>query len=237
MTEYEGVLGKTGEKASGLFGRSRDAYQGASVAHAENDLALACPTCRANGNPNSRMFARIGAGYYCRSGHKWQDMDALMSLSPDKMKFVGIKTKQEGWRELKIEMPGSTLQALEEKYKDKLGETLAAFIALLTDNRCLIVGEEDLIRVEQHLGREIRNGRDLAGVVYERTEKIKELQERVEKPSTEPTPGLNIPGVVVVNLIDVMDKLEERAKTCDPPMTVSEFVTKNVREYVNQGWW
>lgn len=236
--EYDGVVGRTGEKASDLFGRSKESYQGATAVHRPNDLALACPTCRASGNAGIRLYARLDVGYYCMNGHKWKDMDELMSLNPTKLPYVGIKTKQEGWRELKIEMPGSTLDALQAKFGDKLSETLAAFIGVLTDGRSLVVGEEDLVRIEQHLGSQIRNGRELTGLVYERVEKVRELQEQVEKPSTpQPSVGFNIPGVIPVNVIDVIDKLEERARAADPPVSVSQFLTEKIRENISQGWW
>lgn len=234
--EYEGLVGKQGEKASELFERSKTAYQESVANHRPNDLALACPLCRTKGSPEVRLFSKPPYAAYCVNGHQWKDNDELMALAPDKLAFRGIKARQEGWEKLTLEMPGSTLKQLQEKYKDKLPETLTAFLEILTNPRFLFIGEEDLVRTEQNLGIPLRNGRDLAGATWERAGKIRELQEQAEKAAPAVAGGPSIPGVVMVNVIDVYDKLKDRAATGDPPRTVEQFLTDTIREYVKNDW-
>lgn len=237
--EYEGLQGRTGEKASDLFQRSQNVYAGETPNHRANDLALACPKCRAKGNPAVRMLARAGAGYYCESGgHRWNDYEELMGENPDKLAFKGFKARQEGYEKITLDMPGSTLQALQAKYGDKLAETLSNYISVLTNDRFLIVYEEDLRRIEQNVGAEIKNAKQLAGATFERAEKLRELQEQVDKgPAAETAaPAFNVPGVVMINVLDVEEKLKEKAATGDPPRSVAQFLTDTVREWIKNDW-
>jgi hypothetical protein len=230
----ESVFGGERQTPHAVFEKSRIENAGASPMHRPNDLAMACPKCAAQGIPDSRMFAQVNQGYYCMRGHKWTDYDELMSMNPAKLPFKGFKAKQDNYRKVELEMPESTVAALQAKFKDNLAETLAAFMDVIAQSRFMLVNEESLVKLEQLTGMPIKNGNNLVVVVYALKEKEREQSDAIEKLEARTAgPGKASPDTVTLDLPNVMEKIRTKL---GPNETVEDFLTNAVTTFVQNDW-
>jgi hypothetical protein len=229
----ENVFGGERQTPHALFEKARVENAGATPNHRANDLALACPKCAASGIPESRMFAQVNQGYFCMRGHKWNDLDELMALGPTKLPFKGFKARQENWRKVELEMPESTLLELQKKFKDNLPETLAAFMDNLAQQRCMVVNEESLEKLEELTGIPLKNSQNLVGVVFAMKEKERSQNETIEK-LEQRSPGSKLSaGNVVLDVGSVMDKIRTKL---GPGETVEEFLSNAITLWVTNDW-
>lgn len=218
------------------FAKSRNDNQGVVANHRANDLAMACPTCRDQlGNKESRLFSKADVGYYCLAGHKWKDFDELMARNPDKLVYRGIEARQEGWEKLTIEMPGSTLQDLKRKFGDRLAATLRSVMDILSGTRYMIIPEEDIKRLCEHTGKDLKNSGELVGAVYSMKTTTKDAVEENDLLKQNRSGGSTSPTAITIDFQDLGPKLLAKAK--DWQMDVSEVVREQiVRKYVENGW-
>jgi hypothetical protein len=150
--------------------------------HKANDLAMECPDCLAQGKENVRLFTRADAGYYCLGGgHRWNDYDQLMARNPRKMQFKGIVARQDGFVKMTIEIPGSVAELIQKKFGEKLSATLAGVMDVLSGERCILMGESDVKRLQDRLGEEVKSPAFIVGKVWELKEATIELQATVDK--------------------------------------------------------
>lgn len=217
-----------------VFQQSRTENAGAVANHRPNDLAMACPKCALQGNPASRMFSRPDAGYYCLIGHKWLDFDELMSMDPKKLEFKGLTARQDGWEKLTIEMPGSVLKDLKIKFGEKLGATLRGVIDILSQARYLILPEEDIKRLQEHTGAELRNSSQLVGAVYSLKKTNDDLTEANRMLKANRGGRMMSPTAIGVELGDLADVILQKA--ADWGQEPSEVVADVMRKYIENGW-
>jgi hypothetical protein len=195
---------------------------------------MACPKCAAAGDKESRMFSRADAGYYCLKGHKWNDYDELMAMGPEKMTFKGIVARQDGWEKFPISMPGSVLKDLQTKFGDRLEATLRAVLETLSQSRCLMVPEEDLKRLNEHTGMDLKNATQLVGAVYSlKTSKAK-LEESVRLAANNRRGGAVSPTAVVVELGGLCAKVIQKAE--ERQQTPGELIASEVARYDAAEW-
>jgi len=149
--------------------------------HRANDLAMECPDCHAAGHEGVRMFADQ-RGYYCvGGGHIWKDYDLLMARQPKKMAYKGIVARQEGFVKMTIEMPGSIAEAIQKKFGDKLSATLTGVMDILSGEKCIMIGETDVKRLQGMMAEEVKSAGFIVGKMYELKEKVTEQEQTIEK--------------------------------------------------------
>jgi hypothetical protein len=150
--------------------------------HKAADLAIACPDCRdLLGKNDVRMFTRPDAGYYCMNGHRYNDYEQLLARNPAKLAYKGIVARQDGFVKMTIEMPGSVAELIKAKFGDKLSATLAGVMDVLSGERCILMGESDVKRLQDRLGEEVKSPAFIVGKIWELKEQTITLQETVDK--------------------------------------------------------
>lgn len=173
MAAIQDVFGGDKSTPHAIFQKSRAENAGTVVHHRANDLALECPTCK-NG---VRLFAKNDVGYYCNNGHKWTDMEVLMSLNPAKLPFKGIVARQEGFVKFDFELPADAAKALKNKFGEKLPATLASMADLISQGRYLMLGDRDLERLDEKVGEKITSPAQLVGKVWDYKTTIQQGEE------------------------------------------------------------
>ena len=235
MAPLSEIFGATKNTPRAVFDRSRAENVGAVANHRANDLAMACPTCEAQGKGEVRLFAKNDVGYYCLSGgHKWRDYDELMSLNPRKLTFRGTPARQDGWEKLTIEMPGSVLKDLQTKFGEKLNSTLRAVMDILTQGRYMVISEEDLKRLQEHTGQELKNSSQLVGAVYSLKKSNENLEETNRMLKANRGGRTMSPTAIAVEFGDLADPILQKA--ADWNQEPSEVVSDVMRKYIENGW-
>jgi hypothetical protein len=234
MAPLSEIFGATKNTPRAVFDRSRAENAGTVANHRANDLAMACPKCAVQGEPKSRLFSRPDSGYYCLKGHRWLDWDELMSMDPQKLEFKGLTARQDGWEKLTIEMPGSVLKDLQSKFGEKLAATLRSVMDILTQVRYLIVPEEDIKRLQEHTGAELRNSSQLVGAVYSLKTTNANLEEanRLLKANRGGRPIS--PTAMAIEFGDMADTILQKA--ADWNQEPSEVVADVMRKHIENGW-
>lgn len=235
MQPLTSVFGGTKNTPAAVFQNSRSENSGQVVSTRAIDMALACPRCDTTGT-ESRLFAKEGVGYYCvgLNAHSWKDYDALMNMNPRKLVFKGIVARQEGWEKLPIDMPGSVVRDLQSKFGDKLQATVRAVLETLSQSKSLMVPEEDLKRLNDHLGLDLRNSAQLVGAVYSLKTTNANLEEQNGLMKNNRRGGAVSPTAVVVELGDLAAKVI--AKATERETTPSEVIATVVEQYAANDW-
>lgn len=164
------VFGGEKDTPHAFFQKSRTENAGAVTHHRPNDLALECPKCK-NG---VRLFSKEGVGYYCVAGHKWLDYEDLMSENPAKLDFKGTPARQEGFIKINLDVPGSVASQLQKKFGDRLPATISALLDVISGPKFLMLGEDDIKRLTDQIGQEVKSSSLLVGKIFEYKQKIDE---------------------------------------------------------------
>jgi hypothetical protein len=210
--------------------------------HRPNDLAMGCPTCRAEGTPGVRMFAREGVGYYCiAKNHTWKDIDALMALNPEKLEFRARPARQEGFRKVEIEVPGSIAEDFMKKFGDRGAATISGIMRVLSAERSMILTEENLKNIEDRIGEPVGNPAWIAGKLYQlktELEEQKQVVTRLRNNLQTAARGSRVQvsdSTVVVDFGDELgQKLGEAASSHE--WSVEAYVQEAVRLAIEGGW-
>lgn len=236
MQPLSQVFGGAKQTPRAVFDQSRTVNAGAVANHRANDLAMACPGCRTEGNPSVRMFAKADVGYYCMTGkHKWKDFDELMALGPDKLEYKGITARQDGWQKLTVEMPGGVLEDLQKKYGDRLSATLRGVMDIISQPRYLMIPEEDIKRLCEHTAVDLKNSQQLVGAVYSLKETNKSLTEANNLMKQNRGVRTASATAITIEFGDLAGVILEKAN--DWGMDPSELVRDTiVRKYIENGW-
>jgi hypothetical protein len=236
MASMTDVFGSQKNTPSQIFERSRSENAGVVVNTRSNDMALACPSCRSAGNASVRLFANQ-AGFYCVAGHQWKDLDVLMALAPEKLAYVGIQAKQDGWSKYTLDMPESILRDLQTKFGERLGSTLRNLLELLATQKFILVSEEHLKKIKEFSGEDVQNANALQGIIYSLKTTTNEQKAELEALKANPgsAAGGMTPSSVLVELGMLFRKAREKAETMEVP--VAEVVRTCVDICLEQNGW
>lgn len=136
----------------------------------EIPTGYACPTCDGL-NVSAMLYAQqFGAaqGYYCRNGHRFEDMGDLMQMNPKRLPVPMKKTIQQGYETVSMEIPSDLKASLISKFgtPDQLSATLGAVLKALASPKCFIMSEEDIDSLEKLTGvAKLKNAREVVGIV------------------------------------------------------------------------
>jgi len=157
-----------------------------------------------------------------------------MALNPRKLPFKGLTARQEGWEKCTIDMPGSVLKDLQTKFGDKLPATLRAVLETLSESKCLMVPEEDLKRLNDHTGMDLKNSSQLVGAVYSMKQTNAGLEEQARLMRNNRKGGAVSPTAVVVELGDLCQKVIAKAE--ERGQTPGELISTEVARYDAAEW-
>lgn len=167
MAPLSEVFGNARETPASMLQRAKVDNPASTAAPKAQDMALACPACAAQGKTGVRLYAKPDVGFFCLNEHRWDNIDTLMSLAPAKLPYVGLTARQDGWKKLTIEMPGSVLDDLEKKFGDRLPPTLRGVLETIATAKFMMITEEILAKIVEITGKEIQNATVLQGVIYD----------------------------------------------------------------------
>lgn len=241
MSPVADVFGGEKQTPHSVFQKSRTESAGAVANHRPNDLAHACPTCERNGQAGVRLWTKPDAGYYCLNGHRWKDFDELMSLDPTKMAFKGTPARQDGFVKMTIEMPGSVGEALTKKFGDRLGATLSAVMEVISSGKFVMMGENDVTRITQHIGEEVKSSAFIVGKIVDLKTTVNEQKETIERlenkiATLRGRPSTKSDTEFTVDLgEELAAKVAELAKSRD--LTVDEVISATMQQYLVDNNW
>lgn len=214
-----------------------------TVHHRPNDLALACPRCKAAGKTGVRMFAREGAGYYCVGDpqHKWNDFDALMGENPEKLAYRGIVAKQEGHIKIQVEVPAAVGEAFMKRFGDRGAATLSAVMNTLSDSRSMILSESDLRNIEDKLGKPVSNGSSIAGELYALKTELEQEKATTARLRTNLHTAARGSRVQVSDstvIVDLGDELAEKVnqQAASREWSAETYIQEATRLAIEGGW-
>lgn len=186
---------------------------------AEMATGWACPTCDSL-KVTAMLFAQqFGAaqGYYCRNGHKFEDVGDLKAMNPRKLPVPMKATIQQDHEKVEMEIPSSLKVDLLRKFGTpaQLSATLGAVLSALASEKCFIMSQEDIENLEKLVGTNIKNAREVVGVVYAKNEELKTVRQgvAVAQESTNGNGAAHIPeGHMLVEIGTRMSKLMALAR-------------------------
>lgn len=149
----------------------------------QQPTGIGCPTCWNNGQGiRAMLFATPGKfSYFCLTGHEFNDMGELLALDPPRLQVPQKKAQQVGHVKVEFMIPPDLNQTLLQKFgnADRLAQTLAGVLRVLAEGRAIMINEVDVERIEKLVGQKFTTGGELVGIVYERQQKINELNAKL----------------------------------------------------------
>ena len=236
MAPLSDIFGGRKNTPSEIFKASRFENAGVVTNTRANDMALECPRCKAEGKTGVRMWSKtnVTMPYYCVNGHAWKDFDELMAMNPSKLPYQGIQARQEGWEKYELQVPGSLLKDLKTKYGDRLAATMRGVMEMLSQPRFLMVPEEDIKRLIEHTGIELKNSAQLVGAVYSLKTSNQNLEEANRLMKANRGGRATSPTAISVEFGDMADTILQKA--ADWGQEPAEIVADVMRKYIENGW-
>jgi hypothetical protein len=181
-------------------------------------------------------------GLQCSSGHRFRDTETLMSRPHGTVPVAKREVMQEGWVEVKFQLPGSVAGELKNKYqdKDKLDATFAALCAHLIEPNMIMLGEPDIRRIADKVGQPVRSGQELYGVIFTLQESLNSTRDELrQKQANTPERASGVQlrrGEVIIWLNPPNTRLlEEAAKAAGVPN--EQYLENKVTEAFDNKWW
>lgn len=201
---------------------------------------FACPKCKRETGKSVQIMAAEGR-LSCpeNSNHKWTDTAEFYADNPQ-MEFKVGPAKfppVEGQTPITIKVPLHLKDSLELRYKDGLSAAVADVLLQMVNGAPLMIGQTDVERLRDRLGKTPENSSDLVGMVYakiceaeeakaERDEAIKDLKAYE---------GMSR-GRVVIDLGPNYEAAVAKAKDAEPPMPVAVWLQQRVKGALDDNW-
>lgn len=234
------VMGTAGLKPTALFAATREAFRNSTAAPRQvANTGVACPKCKENGLLLNPVMSTAD-GLKCNMGHKYNDTMELLGQPHDTVPVAGHKTIQENYVSYTIQIPNSTMQALQAKYSDpeKLKATLAALAQRLIEGTTLIIPEAELRRMSDACGMSISSPAELFGVIKGQQKQIEDLQEEVKGigPAAATGSGTALRRGELILWFDppTTTSLQEKAKTAE--RRLEDFLEQYIGQANENNW-
>lgn len=171
--------------------------------------------------------------------HRWEDTASFYADQPKMIFKVGPAKfpPVEGQTPITIKVPLHLKDSLETRYKDGLSAAVADVLLQMVNGAPLMIGQTDVERLRDRLGKIPENSSDLVGMVYamicqaedakaERDEAIKDLKAYE---------GMSR-GRVVIDLGQNYEAAVAKAKDAEPPMPVAVWLQQRVKSALDDNW-
>lgn len=199
----------------------------------------ACPRCEKAG-VESQIMANLGELICSVNGaHRWNDAQSFINEGP-KMKFALAPPPalpQQGHVPIKLTVPPGLKEALEAKYGNKADATMTSILMQMVEGTVLVIGQTDLDRLASRLGKVPETSSELYGMIYAKTEEVAEAKSIAEAAAADlkAYEGLS-PGRIVIDLGDQHAEAVARAKNLEPPLPLSMWAAKMLRDGIQNNW-
>jgi hypothetical protein len=202
---------------------------------------FSCPTCKKVGQKN-RIVANAGE-LQCSvvSDHKWRDTLSFYNegpvMEPEFKVEMPKALPQEGHTPFQVSIPLTVKTAIETKYGDRAGVTVASILMQMIEGDIMIVGDTDMQRISsgEGLGKKPQNSGELFGMIYSLRQELADAKMLAENASRDlkAYEGMSL-GRVVVDLGDQYGAAVAKAQ--DASLPVSLFVQQAIRTGLENGW-
>jgi hypothetical protein len=235
---------RTNYGVGGLFKHSRMLHenQTAPPSTQRQNTGVECPECKTQGVVQNPVWSVPNVGLQCSSGHRFRDTESLMARPHGTVPVGKREVMQEGWVEVKFQLPGSVAAELRNKYqdKDKLDATFAALCGHMIEPNMIMLGEPDIRRIADKVGQSVRSGQELYGIIFSLQENLNSTRDELrQKQANTPERSASIQlrrGEVIIWLSPPnTTKLTERAK--GNGLSNEEQLEKDVTDGYENGWW
>lgn len=143
----------------------------------------ACPTCEQEGKGNQMLFSLPNSsGVRCpnNSQHFFTETEDILRFKRIPVAPQADKV-QSNQTQIAVMVPTEVKAALEVKYGARLNATVAALLNIATLPRIVFLMEEDVRRIEEQTGQQIKSGAQLFGAFFAEKKKAEENMEELDK--------------------------------------------------------
>lgn len=199
---------------------------------------FACPKCKKETGKSVQILASEGF-LTCpdNSNHRWVDTAAFYADGPTKEFKVAPPSfpKVEGQTPITLTIPLRVKEELDKRWGGNLNAQVATVLLQMADGAPLLIGQEDVNRLRDRLGKTPADSSDLVGMVYAKICEVDDLKlERDEAvKDLKAYEGMSR-GRVVVDLGDQYEAAVGKAK--DQELPVGAFVNRMVRTALENNW-
>ena len=197
-----------------------------------------CPTCK-NTTGDVKEIIAEGRRLICsyRAEHTWNDSQDFLDLKPTidfKMAPQAV-APQAGHTSLNVSLPVNVLNAIQEKYQEKLQSTVAGLLGMMAEGEIMIVGKNDAERIATLFGEKPKNGSHLFGLIYALQQQVADAKAEADTATKDlkAYEGL-APGRVVISLDEHWQNAKERAESENMPLAV--WASRNFKTAIENSW-
>lgn len=171
--------------------------------------------------------------------HIWRDTQEFAKLLPQKRFTVAAPkfAAQQGHVKMEVMVPLGVKQKLEATWGGKLEATVAGVLAMMSEGQTMIVPNADLQRMKERLGKVPESAAELFGLIYAATLQRDEAKAEAEglRQDVAAYEGTGKASVVVA-LGDQYQNALDKARGQEPPETLKQFLERNLRNALAEGW-
>jgi hypothetical protein len=196
---------------------------------------LGCPKCRANGVETMLMTEPNVAKAICpvNDDHSYKSVDELLDANPTRLPMPKQPDKVQA---SDVQWAFRINARLKEDFEKKHGEKAVATLRSLIEaslSRMVVLGDQDLLRIEEKLGQPIKTGSQIYGLVFEARERANLAESTLEAYKTQHATSLK-PGALKVDLGDQLANAVAKAQERNE--TLEQYVSRNIREAIENNW-
>lgn len=197
-----------------------------------------CPTCKATTGDVKEIVAE-GRMLKCTyvASHTWNDSQDFLDLKPtiDFKSAPQPAAPQANHTNLNVSLPVNILNAVQEKYGEKLQSTIAGLLGMMAEGEIMIVGKNDAERISTLFNEKPKNGSHLFGLIYALQQSVEDSKAAAEAASKDLQAYQGLaPGRVVVNLEEHYQNARERAESEGMPLAV--WASRNFKTAIENSW-
>jgi hypothetical protein len=198
-----------------------------------------CPNCKKQTGDLNEVLADNGklACSKFPEKHSWGDHSDFLDAGPT-VDFAQEKQKpapQRNHTSVNVSVPVPVMNALQNRYGDKMDATLSGQLAVLAEGETMILSDSDVQRMSQHLPSRPKNGSHLVGMIFSMYSEIAEAKKMAEDATKDlkAFEGISV-GKTVVDLADQYPFAVDRARAEGLPLSV--WLSRAVKNALENAW-
>ena len=197
-----------------------------------------CPACKQATGATNEILAD-SSRLICSKvpEHVWPDVDDFYSLKPtlDFKQAQERPAPQSGHTNLNVSIPVNTLNALQNRYGEKMMATVAGLLNVLAEGEPMIISDTDVQRMGMTLNERPKSSGHLVGMIFALQQQVTEARQEAELATSEVKAYEKMsPGKVVLDLGENFNYAADRAKNENLPVKV--WLERNVSTALANTW-
>lgn len=198
-------------------------------------IGYACPICDRTGVTSHLCEAPPALATFCETNpeHKWTDSMELRMQQPRMLALPKPAAQTIARLPLTLQLPEQLMKNLQARYGDALSDNLIGVLQYCAQPDYLLIGCDDLERLQEKLGARIDNGSELYGAIFRMSEEIVALKTQIKSLQRNQTVRATGTGVLL-DMGDFLPKAVGRAQEIG--MEVDEYLGAYLRDAVANDW-